>query len=182
MTDDDVALRKELELDGTVTIVAHPRTVMSLRNIKPHAIVHIADADTLDTCVTYTFGFLSREGYRRIALLDVFAGRDFMEWLVRAYLVPRDRPAEEGDIVLYFYNDVWKHIGTLVGKGRVRSKWGTFPVYEHGMWEIPASYGDRVILAQPLDPDDAYRLFLKYAAGKGIPKDVIELARRDIPA
>lgn len=181
MTDDDTAsgeLREALVLDGKVVTVAHPHTIKVLGSTYPHTIVHIPDAKSEGTCGTYAFGLCSRKGYWWIAELNVFAGRDFMEWLMRHHLVPRDGPPQEGDIVLYFHNDIWAHIGTLVDKGRVRSKWGTFPIYEHGLFELPATYGDQVIYMQPLDPDDAFRLFLEYASSKGVPEDEIELARR----
>jgi hypothetical protein len=57
-------------------------------------------------------------------------------------------------------------------------EWGTFPVYEHGLWEVPANYGDRVAVMQSLYPDDAYQLFLEYAALKGVPEDVLAFASR----
>ncbi len=183
MTDDDTAsgeLREALVLDGKVAIAAHPHTIRVLGSTYPHTIVHIPDVKSDGTCATYAFGLCSRKGYRWIVQIpepDVYAGRDFMEWLMRHHLVPRDGPPQEGDIVLYLENDTWSHIGTLVDNGRVRSKWGTFPVYEHGLFELPATYGDQVIYMQPMAPDDAFRLFLEYAASKGVPEDELELAR-----
>jgi hypothetical protein len=46
------------------------------------------------------------------------------------------------------------------------------------LWEVPANYGDRVAVMQSLYPDDAYQLFLEYAALKGVPEDVLAFASR----
>jgi len=49
----------------------------------------------------------------------------------------------DGGLVVYFCGDVPEHIGVMRG-GRVVSKWGKNPVYNHGLFEVPAEYGDEV--------------------------------------
>jgi hypothetical protein len=71
----------------------------------------------------------------------VFAGRRFVEWLLKNRLVEFQRPVP-GCLVLYFTGDVWQHVGVVAGEGRVISQWGTFPVYEHALFEVPARYGN----------------------------------------
>mgnify|MGYP001571175814 CR=1 FL=1 len=49
--------------------------------------------------------------------------------------------ASQGLVVLYFKDGETKHVGRLQGN-RVLSKWGKNPVYEHDIFEVPASFGD----------------------------------------
>lgn len=52
------------------------------------------------------------------------------------------------DMLLYFDGDDVKHGARHLHRSNVgsivRSKWGPNELFEHEMWEIPASYGDRV--------------------------------------
>jgi hypothetical protein len=58
-----------------------------------------------------------------------------------------------GVIVLYFNND----------RGEVLSKWGEFPVYQHGLWEVPASYGQDVKYFRLPNEEEVLRLFQEFA-------------------
>lgn len=53
-----------------------------------------------------------------------------------------------GDMLLYFNESGVKHGAAYLGRdnGRivVRSKWGPDELFEHEIWEVPASYGDQV--------------------------------------
>ncbi len=49
----------------------------------------------------------------------------------------------DGSLVVYFCGDVPEHIGVMRGR-RVVSKWGRNPVYNHGLFEVPAEYGDEI--------------------------------------
>jgi hypothetical protein len=40
--------------------------------------------------------------------------------------------------------------------------WGTFPVYEHEIWEVPARYGDEVRYFENPGPAGALQLILEY--------------------
>ncbi len=53
-------------------------------------------------------------------------------------LVPKSL---DGGLVVYLYGDEPRHIGVMDG-WRVFSKWGKSPVYNHGLFEVPAMYGD----------------------------------------
>jgi hypothetical protein len=51
---------------------------------------------------------------------------------------------QDGDLVCYFSGPEWRHVGVTAGSERVMSKWGTYPLYEHGLAEVSEEYGDRV--------------------------------------
>jgi hypothetical protein len=60
----------------------------------------------------------------------------------------------KGRIVLYFSDGKMKHVGRIVQRTRVVSKWGKNPVYEHDLCEVPASFGDEFELFQ--QPSDRF--------------------------
>src|SRR6266446_8592286 len=84
----------------------------------------------------YIYGYLNRvQSSRR---LERDAGRNVeVMWLTEI-----DQPTI-GSLVLYFSGSDWKHVGIVTGPNRVTSQWGTFPIYEHDVCEIPASYGNQ---------------------------------------
>jgi len=49
------------------------------------------------------------------------------------------------DIVLYFSKNIREplHIGRIIDKNLVESKWNLGPVLEHPIWLVPTSFGDR---------------------------------------
>jgi len=55
-------------------------------------------------------------------------------------------PAEAapGDVVVYFHKEAVTHAAVVVEEQTYRSKWGGNEVHQHGLWEVPAQYGDRV--------------------------------------
>jgi hypothetical protein len=69
------------------------------------------------------------------------------------------REAQAGNIVLYLARGVVQHAGVIVSKEkRLRSKWGPSEFYEHGLWEVPASYGDEVKLFETADQERIFDL------------------------
>ena len=55
-------------------------------------------------------------------------------------------PAEESEGVLAIWsgNGTVKHVGIVLSRGKVVSKWGIGHLYEHGLLEVPQSYGDEI--------------------------------------
>ena len=69
---------------------------------------------------------------------------------------------------MYFMGEKWQHVGLVYGSDRIISTWGTYPVYEHEISEIPASYGDRMRFYERPTQPDALALFLDYARSVGV--------------
>jgi hypothetical protein len=109
------------------------------------------------SCYQYSFGLASMRF--RIGILQVFPGRDFAEFLVNTYLEeigPKD--AEDGDHIVYSSSQI-EHAG-LVRAGAIDSKWGTGHIWRHGVYEVPAYYGDTVRLFRHISQEDAVKAFL----------------------
>lgn len=72
--------------------------------------------------------------------------------------------AREGDLVFYFGDDEqFKHAGLSRTNGRLMSKWGIGHLYEHGVFEVPESYGTKVRFFRKLSYDLAFGHFMRFA-------------------
>jgi hypothetical protein len=83
-------------------------------------------------------------------------------------------PAKIGSLVLYFSGSDWRHIGTETGLHRVTSQWGAYPIYEHGLCEVPERYGDVVRFFDKPPPGQALSDFLDYARSEGVSNEAIK--------
>ena len=140
-----------------------------VRRTHPHTVTY-RELLNEGTCATYAVHLFREKAYWAMASnfgRRIFAGRQFMEWLIQHHLSKIRRPVL-GCLATYFRDDVWQHIGVVSGSGRVTSQWGTFPVYEHGFFEVPARYGDDVRYFRGLRRGDALRLFLDFAKTHGL--------------
>jgi len=72
-------------------------------------------------------------------------------------------------LVFYFGDDErFKHAGLSLGSGRVISKWGIGQLYEHRLFEVPASYGSKVRFFRNLSYDEAFGNFMRFAEHSGM--------------
>lgn len=63
--------------------------------------------------------------------------------LSEGLLALHDERQDEDTLAVYFKGDIPSHFGEIHGD-KIRSKWGHGPVWDHALWEIPHSYGDKV--------------------------------------
>jgi hypothetical protein len=101
----------------------------------------------------------------------VFAGAAFVHLLLDEgllnELVPSD--AREGDLVFYFNDEGrFKHAGLNLENNRVLSKWGSGHLFEHGLFEVPESYGTKVRFFKRLPYGEAYDHFRRFARKRGM--------------
>lgn len=143
-------------------IGSHPNRVEVLNATLPHTIKFIDEGggDRSD-CMMYVLEIppdLVNIVATFPSILDEFFGEALTPLLEQA----QDSEANQR-IIIYFKDDKAKHIGRVTGN-RVISKWGKNPVYGHGVFEVPKSYGDE------------YELF-KRPSVPYITKKVIEFIR-----
>jgi len=79
-----------------------------------------------------------------------------------------------GSLVMYFSGSDWKHIGIVTGPNRATSQWGTYPIYEHDLCELPASYVNLMRFFDEPPPARALSDFLDYARSEGVSNEDIE--------
>jgi len=68
----------------------------------------------------------------------------------------------EGAIVVWSAAGTIKHAGLIVSQGRASSKWGIGHVYEHGLLEVPKSYGNELAFYGRLESEVALNLLTQY--------------------
>ncbi|MEO6015539.1 MAG: hypothetical protein ABIQ30_18375 [Devosia sp.] len=78
-------------------------------------------------------------------------GADLVSALLLARMEEKQSSeAKEGDLLLYYDGDDWRHAGKIVSAKRAISKWGTGPQMEHELLQVPSSYGsDLRFFVQP---------------------------------
>jgi hypothetical protein len=126
------------------------------------------------TCGMYVFEFSGDEDYINIAgrnCPDIYAGHAFFEWLLTNHLLQEVDEADvrDDDLIMYFENGQWKHVGFWKLNGRVESKWGVGLLYNHERWEVPKNYGNEVRFFRSISPEAAIEHFLQYAQSRGVP-------------
>jgi hypothetical protein len=171
-------LRKALDAPDGFDRCAHRQRTEKVRKIHANTVRYCELIDG-STCLTHALGIYSSNIYRAIAGptfgYDIFAGKQFVEWLLRGHLKDLAQSAPDC-LVLYFNGNVWKHAGIALANGRVVSQWGTFPLYEHETFEVPARYGDKVRHFLKPSPKDALALFVDFAKSLGIRDEDIAAA------
>jgi hypothetical protein len=156
------------------SVEEHARRLGELHVHIPHTIRVLESEAPLGayTCVVHAFylvGDPTYEGVASFGLGKTFAGKDFVESLVRAGKLAsvQEHEARPDDFVIYFNEEDFCHIGRLRAPGRIASKWGTGLLVEHAVWEVPASYGQRVAFYRGLTADQSFEAFLQYARDRG---------------
>ncbi len=91
-----------------------------------------------------------------------FAGSAFARYLIETALV--EIAADEalsGDIVVYLDDDgTPRHAGKIASADkRIKSKWGGGLFLEHGLWEVPESYGNTVRFYRAIPANNAEQAF-----------------------
>jgi hypothetical protein len=168
-------LRRLLKLEG-LDSDQHLKEIERLRGVLAHTIRYVAKRRD-QTCAMYAFSLTDDPTYRAVAgLCNVYAGTEFMTWVIENHLQEIGEP-QAGCLVSYFFGAEWKHIGILAANARVVSKWGTYPLYEHGLAEVSDEYGDRVRFYARPSPSEALSLFIEFAREFGLSDGDIALAR-----
>lgn len=49
---------------------------------------------------------------------------------------------EPNDLIVYYNGQEKMHAGRYIAPNLVESKWGVGPLFRHGLWNVPKSYGD----------------------------------------
>jgi len=168
-------LRDRLQAMTEHDVAQHRALLEALSIDCPNSIVLLESPYPIDryTCVMHVFEFTEKPEYIAIAqcgLGNVFAGAEFAQWLIDHDLlheIPRV-DAVAGDLVFYSNNGQLKHVAILAENERVVSKWGTGYLFEHGLFEVPSSYGTDLRFFKSIAYHEAYEHFTRFAEEKGI--------------
>jgi hypothetical protein len=109
-------------------------------------------------CVMHALGLIGRidDPSGKPPFNGWYADTNFLRWLIARGLLGPCEPAA-GAIVTWSAGSVLRHVGVVVAPNRAISKWGVGHLWEHGLLEVPASYGDDLAFYHPIDPESALR-------------------------
>lgn len=127
--------------------------VENLKRTHPHRIRAIRSVDLNNVrtwrfnCHAFTFGLWKHELFWQLRESHPKAWPDgtfVIDHLLPQMSAVAPRDWREGAVVLYYEGDRLKHSGLRQGR-LVHSKWGDCHTWEHGLLEVPLSYGQRVL-------------------------------------
>lgn len=108
---------------------------------------------------------------QRVSQYNCFAYALGLDLWVRTYtfyqavlnrdLKETETPAE-GDIVVYYENNLIKHAGKYESRSKVISKWAGGPIFKHETFMCPATYGDSVKYFKSVAKEDSKKILGKY--------------------
>jgi hypothetical protein len=125
-----------------------------------HTITILQDgADQIErfNCFAYALGVWNEPLYRE--LVDQWRSSSLIDSQFVSEMIERGDFAESEsrpeNLVLYFAANQLRHAGIVENASAeptIRSKWGGNEVHRHKLWEVLASYGDRVRFFRAPDP------------------------------
>ena len=168
-------LRQCLQEVTEVTDVSkHLALVEALQPKHMHSILAVDSNALVDhyTCAVFAFDLVEDPTYVEIAtygLGNTYAGREFVEYALDNDLLTKlaDMSQEPGVFAIYFDNGRFQHVGKVCRDNRITSKWGEGLLWEHEIWEVPASYGDVVHFYTLPSATVGLDLFCAYATTQG---------------
>lgn len=171
-------LRRELQqITESTPVDEHPAHIKVLQRAHRHTIKVIKNEYSIQlyTCGVHAFYLVDDPTYVEIAgygLGSTFAGPGFINFLFQSQLLsPCRPPIFLGDLIIYFHDGKFRHVGRMKSETRVLSKWGTGWLYEHGIWEVPSSYGDDIQYFVGPNRKASLKLFIQYAESRGFKFD-----------
>lgn len=171
-----VELRNKLQTMTKVQdVTRHPVLLVEVTRGCPNSIRITESPHPIEryTCLMHVLDFTEKPEYIAIAetgLGHVFAGENFAHWLIDRGLLTEvsQIKAQESDLVYYFSEGKFRHVGLWHPSGRVLSKWGVGLLYNHKLFEAPISYGADVKFYKRLPYEEAYDYFTQFAEENGV--------------
>jgi hypothetical protein len=152
---------------------SHPALIEELRKTFPHGIQVLPSHTPIHryTCAMYALDLVENPEYIAIVMASpdhVFASTAFVQRLLDRGVLERAKQRKKGCLVVYRDNRIVKHIGKLVSRDRVISKWGIGHLYEHGLNEAPSQYGNGIEFFSAIDADTALDELVTFAKENGV--------------
>jgi len=141
------ALLEEMINDAALPIENYPQRLKAIATAIPHG-VRIVPApldEPLDdfNCVMYALGIVGALQHPCGPLGRYYADTSFLRSLIDAGELRPDGQTP-GALVTWSSEAALKHVGVLISADCAVSKWGRGHICEHGLFEVPASMGDRL--------------------------------------
>ena len=141
--------------------------IESLSTILPHTIRLEEEAKLNNdkswqyNCFTYAFRLWESPEFVDINehFSFLLPNSSFVSYLIAGHLTQTVQDdVKDDDYIIYFLNDEPQHAGRI-RKDKIVSKWGMYHLWEHGIWEIPIQYGDRVCFFEQISIEECVSAF-----------------------
>lgn len=123
-------------------------------------------------CYAYALGIVSLSRYqdlvkkykKELEYASALATAAFVSGILsrKEFKEIDERDAVSGDMVLYYQDDALQHGGKVSGVQMIHSKWGPNELFEHALWEVPASYGNRTVFLKAPNVEQIIQLLEEY--------------------
>jgi hypothetical protein len=168
-----MSLRDELEKITKIgDATKHRGKVIALAYSFPHSIEYVQSDTPIEryTCIVHAIDFIAYEPYEIVArdYLEVFAGSEFLRYLLDNDILESSCSPKSGDMVFYSDPQKIQHAGIFMSNNCVKSKWGTGNLWRHGLLEVPSSYGKQISYYSALPREEMIEHFFDFAETKGI--------------
>lgn len=189
MLNSNPILRRELQAiagGDSGNIAQHPQLIAKLRESIPHSI-RPAPADVtphipLDQykCFEFAFGLAGNPNVVEIStcFLSTYCNTNFVTYLMNKSILTSIAVPSPNDLVLY--RDTWcfTHVA-VVHIDSIISKWGPGHLWIHGLWEVPADYGDTMAFYRFTGPPNLSQRFVDFARERegSVVNEVLDIAR-----
>jgi hypothetical protein len=154
--------------NGVLDVAQHQELIRQLRSDYPHSIDVIPsflDEPLEDyNCVMYALDLVARLDMPCRPFGQFYADTKFLTALISVCLTPAVEAV--GNIVVWSESGVVKHTGLVVAENRATSKWGCGNLYEHGLLEVPHSYGAELTYFEPIAGETSVDLLRRYQQRK----------------
>lgn len=169
-------------LDQITTIgdaTKHRGKIIALAYLHPHSIEYLHSDHPIEryTCIVHALNFIAYEPYENIAKirLGVFAGSAFLKYLLEEELLEESLSPQAGDMIFYSDDHQITHAGVCIGGNTIESKWGEGNLWRHGLWEVPALYGNNIQYYSSLPREEMIEYFIDFAETKGIQFETVRV-------
>ena len=176
-------LRRRLQeiTDTAAQRVVYPdeleQMIAELASTHPNSVRRLRDEAESYRCFVHAFDLVDSLAYQLIANADAadgrqvfFAGSRFARFLMESGTMVEAGEGEAlpGDLVIYLDSEgMPKHAGKIISVDkRIKSKWGGGLFLEHGLWEVPESYGNTVRFYRAVPADKAEKAFLEFVRSR----------------
>lgn len=139
-----------------------------------HSIIAVDSKVDVDTynCAVHAFDLVEDPTYLQIAnynIREAHAGKRFVNYVLENELLTKltDKSQGPGDLIMYFKNNKFEHIGIVNEGNQITSKWGTGLLGKHKIWEVPESYGNEKCFYTLPSTCTGLDLFCEYAETRG---------------
>jgi hypothetical protein len=155
----NATLRKKLDALIATTPETYGAAWTALCEEEAHNVLSILGTDPTYNCHAYSLQVNTLPEFKKMGRewdeYETMVSSAFMGKLLdNGVLKPARREGfAVGPVVLYMEGDRVTH-SAVVSKTnkRLMSKWGSGRVYEHDLYEVPATYGDKVLVVEAPDP------------------------------